>query len=339
MSIAYETLSNASGLMFMDSGAHSLYSREVLRGPKKGLSDYQLGLQPGTDFGSTKNGHARILHDAQSVGYAFYDTPQFWEYIDAYATFIKKHKSAIDFYVNVDAIFDPEASWRVLKYLETEHKLNPVPVVHYGAELKWLERHLDAGYEYIGIGGLGQEVKTEAYIKWADRIYTRLCPASNNYLPIVKTHGFAMTGWELVVRYPWFSVDSATWRKLAGFGGIYVPRTVRGKFCFSKRPYQLKVSQESPAQFKELHTGMHYSLLQPSEKKLVRKWLDEIEIPLGANYKDGTVKVPGVINAGLPRSMANVRYYLRLAEWVPDWPWPFKLQQRVSFTDLGFVSC
>lgn len=160
------------GSFFLDSGAHSLFTREVIK--KK-----------------------------HRAGYSFYESKKFWAYVDAYANFVKRHKKDIDFYVNVDAIFNPQKSWEVLKYLEQEHGLSPLPVIHHGTDLKWLDRHLEAGYTYIGLGGLGQEVSTREYFAWANQVYERICPAPS-HLPLVKTHGFAMTGYDLIVRYPWY---------------------------------------------------------------------------------------------------------------------------------------
>ena len=38
----------------------------------------------------------------------FYNTKEFWKYINDYAKFIKKYKIAIDLYANLDAIPNPE---------------------------------------------------------------------------------------------------------------------------------------------------------------------------------------------------------------------------------------
>ena len=69
---------------FMDSGAHSLYSEHVI---KKNHED----------------------------GYAFYETKEFFEYVDRYCDYIKENNAAIDHYANVDVIFNPEKSYEVLK--------------------------------------------------------------------------------------------------------------------------------------------------------------------------------------------------------------------------------
>lgn len=173
--ISLEGLPRTCGSFFLDSGAHSLYTKWVIN-PK----------------------HAR--------GYDDYKTKKFRKYVDEYAAFIKKYGKGIDFYVNVDAIFEPTITWQVQKYLENEHGLEPIPVVHYGTDLSWLRRYVEGGYKFIGIGGLGQEATRGAYLKWADEVYAYLCD-NKDRLPTVKTHGFALTSYGLMVRYPWWSVD------------------------------------------------------------------------------------------------------------------------------------
>jgi hypothetical protein len=63
------------------------------------------------------------------MDFSIYDTDMFWQYVDEYAAFIKEYRDGIDFFANVDVIQDPKRTWKVQKYLENEHGLDPVPVV------------------------------------------------------------------------------------------------------------------------------------------------------------------------------------------------------------------
>ena len=74
----------------LDSGAHSLYTKEVIK--KK--------------------------HQA---GYKYFETDMFWEYVDDYAKFVEEYIDVIDVYVNVDVIFNPDMSWKVYRYLKDEY--------------------------------------------------------------------------------------------------------------------------------------------------------------------------------------------------------------------------
>lgn len=275
------------GLMVIDSGAHSLYTAKKMK----------------------------------AGDYSYFDSPQFWRFVDQYAGWIKtklnryggeEPTEVIDYYVNVDVIFEPERSWKVLKHLEEEHGLSPMPVIHYGAGLEWFDKHIEAGYKFIGIGGLGQEVKQDQYKIWADKVYRHLCPKRNDFKPVVRTHGFAMTAFDLVTRYPWWSVDSASWLKSANNGNIYVPQTKNEEFDFGQRPIIAPVSNRTKSK-------------PPTDDQwtAAKRWLREIEVPLGKIDDFGDEVERGVITHYLPRQQANLHYFQRLFAWLPEWPWRF----------------
>jgi len=272
--------------------------------------------------------------------YSAYDTPEFWDYVERYAAFVKEHKKAIDVYVTIDVIFNPEMTWKVQKYLEEEHKLKPLPVIHWGTSLEWVKRYVKAGYEMIGLGGLGQEATKDLYYDWADRVYDYLCPAKSNRKPIVKTHGFAMTAYDLLIRYPWWSVDSASWCKAGGYGMIYVPRVRDGKFAFHYldcngtrqpvRPYNISVSSDSP-QRKVAGRSMYNQ--SKEAQRTIQKWLDQIGVPLGSVDENGEMKEWGVVSTHSARKIANLRFFEAMCNSLPEWPWPFKGTPRETFLD------
>jgi len=198
------------GKTFLDSGAHTLYTERVMKKGKR----LAVGSENRLDQ------------------FEYYRTEEFWDYVDTYCEFLLKHKDELDYYVTVDVIFNPDMSWKVQKYMEDKYKLNPVPVIHWGTDEKWLVRYLKEGYDYLGIGGVGQEANWRVYPKWGDRVFGMLC---ENGKPKVKTHGFAMTSFALISRYPWHSVDSSSWAKMAGYGKVYVPTKRQGKFSFDFR--------------------------------------------------------------------------------------------------------
>lgn len=284
------------GCFFLDSGAHTLYTLKEIN-----------------------TGHRD--------NYKWYRSRSFRNYLDAYATFLKAHKDSIDHYANVDVIFEPELSWKALKYLENEHGLNPVPVIHYNTSMKWVDKHLEAGYTYLGIGGLGQEAPKAAYIPWADTLYTHLGRNSNG-VPCVKTHGFAMTSYDLMIRWPWYSVDSASWAKAAGFGSILVPHKRKGEFTFDVAPYVIAFSHRSGAAKEK---GRHYLTIGRAEQKVVLEWLDLIEVPLGSVNEDGSPKEYGVYSQYNARGLACLRFFDRLAKWLPEWPWAFRGKPKSGF--------
>lgn len=284
------------GSFFLDSGAHSLYSREV-------------------------------INKRHAESYNFYTSQAFWDYVDTYAAFVKANIGFCDYYANVDVIFNPEMSWEVQQYMENEHGLTPVPVVHFGTDLKWVTHYIEHGYTLIGLGGLGQEVMKHQYYSWADRVYDLLCD-NQKRLPCVRTHGFAMTAWELLFRYPWWSVDSASWTKAGGFGMIYVPRREGRKFAFTKPPFTLAVSASSPASKRK---DRHITSLSKADRRVVLEWLEMIDVPLGKVDAKGDLVKWGVVSHHAARKIANLLFYETMIAHLPEWPWPFTHRPRRGF--------
>ena len=262
---------------------------------------------------------AKYAKENDTGKWEFYHTDEFWKYMDDYAAFIKKWKRGIDLYANVDVIPNPKLSWRNLKYLEDKHGLNPVPVVHYTTHLKWLRRHMEAGYELIGLGGLVGSTRQLSCRGWLDRAFNMVC-ASSDRLPKVRVHGFGVTNFSLMLTYPWWSVDSVTWAKVGGFGGILMPHKRGGKFVFDLAPYIVKMSMESDNKMK---ADAHYLTMKGRERKIIREWLDLIEIPLG-KQQNGEVIENGVMTRHTERRAACLHFFERTRKSLPEYPWPFK---------------
>ncbi len=202
--------------------------------------------------------------------------------IDEYCEYIRANIEHLEVYASLDVIpgspvkpatkndRDSAASqsWKNYLYMK-EQGLNPIPVYHYGEHFKWLDNMLEYGCEYIGIGGL-VGLSTPIRKQWLDQVFTAITDQDGK--PIVKTHGFGMTAIPLIFRYPWYSVDSIAWIRVAQNGGIYFPKTDKSKeFMFDTTPVALAVSKDSPAMKKE---GKHYKSLGPASVEIVKKWLD-----------------------------------------------------------------
>jgi hypothetical protein len=254
--------------------------------------------------------------------WAFYDTDAHWQYLDAYAEFVKQHIDGIDYYANVDAIPNPELTWRNQKYLEEQGGINPVPVIHYGSDLKWLKRYIKEGYTHIALGGLVGSINESGCREWLDRCFDIICDTKDRK-PQVDVHGFGVAKVEFFYRYPWFSVDSSSWLRLAAFGSIFVPYKRYGKFDMRRTAISLNVSKDSP---KIGMRGQHVLTLSQSEKAIVQEWLDHIGVPLGD--VDGE---DGVICNRFDRLRANVHYTNEVLANLPEYPWAFRQQKRNSF--------
>lgn len=195
--------------------------------------------------------------------------------IDDYIKFIICNESYIDYYSVLDDINDPEITLSNQKYMESKG-LNPIPCYHYNENEKFLEYYLGK-YKYIALGGM-VPISTKDLIKWLDKIFTLLCPSSNNYLPTHKIHGFGMTSFSLMLRYPWYSVDSTSWVLTGRFGSVYVPKKKNGEYNYLIEPWKVTVSNRSPGKEDE---GRHFNSFTQMEQNHILEYFDKQGYKIG----------------------------------------------------------
>lgn len=139
--------------------------------------------------------------------------------LNSYIEFIKKYNNIIHLYANLDVIGNAKASWGNQIIME-KAGLTPLPVFHYGNDIKWLNRLVNK-YEYIALGGLVPiATNANAMRQGLDYIWGQILNSNN---PTVKVHGFGIQSIKLMKRYPWHSVDSSSTHIIARYGGIYTP--------------------------------------------------------------------------------------------------------------------
>lgn len=267
--------------------------------------------------------------------------------IDEYIAFIKKYEKFIEVYANLDAIGTGEQSAKKTlenqKYMESKG-LKPLPCFHVGEPLSYLEYYVK-NYDYIALGGMAAGLNNKQRQLFLDECFSKyICDADG--LPKVRTHGFGMTSFNLMFRYPWYSVDSTSWSMASRMGQIYILLTRNGEFDWSKPPFKLAVSALSP-NVKE--KGTHYNNITPTLKKQVDKYLADLGFVMGkteyreepADYvlKEGErfltkksivprkvekVIIPGLENDYIMRDQVNILYYKQLEKCFKPYPWAFK---------------
>jgi len=318
--------------IFLDSGAHSLYIFNVLKGkavesiPLQGdeararakeMAEMrrQLTLQGGYNLARAS---VTGRHTASKEGFKYFYENVFWEYLDSYGKFLQRFGSLIEKCVNMDVIFNPEQTWKAQKYIEDNYGVEPIPVIHWGTPYSWIEKYVKEGYEYLGIGGLGQEVHVNRYTDWADGVFEMLKGTN------IKTHGFAMTSYPMILRYPWTSVDSTTYTLMAGYGKILIPHLRNGEFDFTPTPYILKVSSMKG---KKKYVGRNptYHLLRGNEKKVVDQWMEYIGEKIGDDNEEG------VSNSHYRRCVANIQFFLAFQKWLEGRERQFVPRERFGF--------
>jgi hypothetical protein len=238
-----------------------------------------------------------------------------------YCNFIKEHLDIITHYAVLDVIGSAEETLKNQKIMEAEG-LSPVPCFHYGEDYSYLSYYID-NYDYIALGGM-VPVHTNDLIPWLDTVFSKyICDGKG--FPKCKTHGFGLTTTNLMVRYPWYSVDSTSWVLTGAFGAIFMPKRKNGKWDWLTTPHKINVSLRSP----DIKTG-HYMGMNDGEKQIVDKWLDEIGLCMGKSEYDEQNKEiiieEGVGNMYQLRDKANIIYFKELEKHFKKYPWPFKLK-------------
>jgi len=277
--------------------------------------------------------------------------------IQSYIQFIKENIDCISVYANLDVIGDVEKTWENQMIME-EAGLSPIPVFHaYFEDPKWLKRYMDRGYEYIALGGMaGGAITVQALRPVLDRLWRQHLSDADG-LPLCKVHGFGLTSLPLMLRYPWYSVDSTSWVITGRMGGIFMPRWYQGKWVYDDASWKISVSNRSPD---KKEAGQHIETLSPGRKEIVLRYIEEKGYRLGKSefkkvdqshvlqenerwaekkpsnkYDKRELEIitePGISNKYQLRDEMNIIYFLDLEKSMPEWPWAFKVKE----TQHGF---
>lgn len=185
-----------------------------------------------------------------------------------YIAFIKRYRHLIHSYVSLDVIPGLPAKRSINNFIvggrdTKQHKyhkiveataaksyenhcrmldagLEPIPVYHQDENIKWLERLIEDGNQYIGISPYARAHKSEVR-KFLDESFSIVCDAKGR--PRVKTHGFGVTSSDFISRVPWYSVDSTSWKLKGAYGAILVPiYGPDGKPDYLQRPLTVDVT-------------------------------------------------------------------------------------------------
>lgn len=175
--------------------------------------------------------------------------------LPAYCSWIRENEDFIDVASVLDAIGDARGTFKNQASME-KLGTSPLPCFHYG-EPEWLLDWYVEHYPYITIGGM-VPISTPQLKIWLDRLWHRHLTHADG-TPKVKVHGFGLTSLPLMMRYPWFSVDSSTWVQWAANGMILMPGVGIG---------QIDVSAKSS---RRKHEGQHLDTLAPLQRARVEE--------------------------------------------------------------------
>ncbi len=267
--------------------------------------------------------------------------------IEDYIQFIKDHLPYLEQYANLDVIGDPKATRKNQAIME-KAGLHPIPCFHYGEPLEYLREYLQ-NYDYIALGGM-VPISTPDLKVWLDDLFENyICDRKG--MPRVKVHGFGLTSFPLMKRYPWYSVDSTSWVMTGRMGSVYVPRWRAGKWSYEEDAWKVAVSTRSPS---KKEAGQHIDSLPESERAVLIRYFEDKGYVLGESsfrmesekyslkkdevwngkpLVDGQREVEKIIERGLCndymlRDELNIIYFLDLEKSMPEWPWALKLERR-----------
>lgn len=167
--------------------------------------------------------------------------------LDKYGRYLISGQDYIEVASNVDAIGAglEKESYDNQKYLESLRlPVRVCPVHHARDRDEWLVKYLDEGYDYIFLGGMVPET-TPYLIDWLDHIWDKYLALPDGTARI-KVHGFGLTTFELMERYPWYSVDSTSWVMISMFGSCIMDIGGRRRaISFSEKSPNVKTEDKS----------------------------------------------------------------------------------------------
>ena len=256
--------------------------------------------------------------------------------LDEFIKFAKKNETHCEVIANLDVIGDGDATRRNQKKMEAEG-LNPLPVYHYGEPRKHLIYYVNMNrYDYIGIGGM-VPIPTDQLVPWLDEIFGEyICDEKGD--PRVKVHGFGVSSLKIMLRYPWYSIDTSVWEFVASrLGSVYVPENKAGRWIYDVPPWIIGVTYRSPKKGKQ---GEHVESLSAGQREIVMGYFKEQGYPLGESkirtipptdgeemIEETTIK-SGLCNVIQLRYELNASYYRELEKSMPEWPWPFQPERK-----------
>jgi hypothetical protein len=163
----------------------------------------------------------------------------------------------------------------------------PIHVFHQGESFIWLDR-MAQHTDYVGISP-ANDLSSPSRKQWIETTFEYMYRRNIN----VDTHGFAVWIPSILKDIPWTSCDAATWRLLAAWGGIYVPKGGYSHPDYSVNPFILHVSERKSVK------GM--GILTQEKVKLLEA--------------DGFV-IEELQKVWAARASINVKYFLEMEKWI-----------------------
>lgn len=135
------------------------------------------------------------------------------EYIERYVDWCKQNSKKWDFYVTVDLVEIAAENYRRQELL-LKAGIEPVPVFHGDDSVEYLKKYADLGHKLICVGVLWGRTTLQQKRRFLDQVFN----VGEKYG--LTFHGLAATTAWMMLDYPFFSVDSSSWSRVASCGGL-----------------------------------------------------------------------------------------------------------------------
>jgi len=184
--------------------------------------------------------------------------------IRKYAIYLRRNARDCFVYCGLDVIGNAEETYKNQLYLESQN-LKPLYTFHQGEDFDYLRRAKEK-YDYIALGGTVSSKKKSLIPEWFEKCFEILNPEETK----IKVHGFGMTNFSIIKRFPFYSVDSSSWLVGAEYGQICI---------WDKENLVMKSQKLTKETMKEL-SGLIEKHIDPERLLRYRKaeWFNEINM-------------------------------------------------------------
>jgi len=220
--------------------------------------------------------------------------------IQEYIKYIKENKKYINLYANLDVIGDAEGTLKNQEIME-KAGLSPIPCFHAGEDFSYLDHYIE-NYDYISLGGVAQLGRRAGV--WMEDCFNRIC--DDDGYPKVKVHGFAVTSLKLMMKFPWYSVDSTSWVMTSRMGSVYVPVFRDGKYIYDENSWKVCVSEKSPT---VKDAGKHITTFALQAREVICNY-----------FKLKGFTLEELASDYMKRDELNIIYFNDLEKTFPKWP-------------------
>lgn len=180
--------------------------------------------------------------------------------LQEYIAFIRANDGAFTQYAALDDLADERVSLRNYQTM-LDAGLMPTLTYHAGDTMVVLDTICRTNCR-LAIGGVAQLRTPKRLRTFFDSIWSGLLKRATAQSKVFQVHGFGVTSFDAMRRYPWTSVDSTVWIKASAYGKLLHPHTGR----------QIFISERDAPHGSEKQFDMHYKTMP----ELVRSEINEL---------------------------------------------------------------